>query len=80
MFYHSTNITNAVYDIALGKPANHNPVDVPLLLIKASRCFLHQESLPHCLVLVGYRGGSERDFPIELQYIESLMEDWRLTC
>ena len=32
---------------------------------KAPRCFLDQD--PCCLVLVGFRNGFERDFPIELK-------------
>ena len=35
--------------------------------IKGPRCFLEQETLPLCLVLVGSRNGFERDFTIELE-------------
>ena len=33
--------------------------------IKGPRCFIEQETLPLCLVLVGSRNGFERDFTIE---------------
>ena len=40
-------------------------------------CEITLESVPrtNCLVLVGFRDGFERDFTIELNYIEGLMED-----
>ena len=40
---------------------------------------LSKKLYPCCLVLVGSRNGFERDFTIELNYIQGLMEDW-LKC
>jgi len=43
-----------------------------ITLVKRQVIQLHY---PCCLVLVGSRNGFERDFTIELKYIEGLMED-----
>ena len=40
---------------------------------------LSMKRYPYCLVLVGSRNGFERDFTIELNEIEGLMEGW-LKC
>ena len=36
-------------------------------IVKGPRCFLEQETLPHCLVLVGSRNGFEHEFTIDLK-------------
>ena len=53
----------------------HNRLVVSLRIIKGSCCFLDQETLPHCLVLVGSSNLFKRDLTIEQKQIESLMVD-----
>ena len=47
--------------------------------IKGPVVSLSNKLYPYCLVLVGSRNGFEREFTIELKYIEGFMEDW-LKC
>jgi len=41
--------------------------------------YLSKKLYPNCLVLVGSRNGFERDFTIELNEIEGLMEDCKIS-
>ena len=52
---------------AVGARLTRNVEVVGSSPMKSPRCFLEQEILPYCLVLVGYRNGFERDFTIKLK-------------